>query len=47
MTFVTTESGSQEAEQGKHDDRVVALGIAWQARKRPVARGTTQRPEGL
>jgi hypothetical protein len=47
MTFVTTESGSQEAEEGKHDDRVMALGIAWQARKRAVARATTRRPEGM
>jgi hypothetical protein len=45
MTFVTTESGSQEAEEGKHDDRVMALGIAWQARKRGISRGTAQRPE--
>jgi hypothetical protein len=46
MTFVVTDTGSQEAQQGCHDDRVIALGIAWQVRKRPVARGTTQRPEG-
>jgi len=46
MTFVTTNSGSQEAEQGKLDDRVMAAGIAWQVRKRPVTVGTTQRPAG-
>jgi hypothetical protein len=46
MTFVTTDSGHQEAQQGKYDDRVMALGIAWQVRKRPQSRGTTQRPEG-
>ena len=46
LTFVTTESGSQQAQEGKYDDRVMALGIAWQARKRGAARGTTQRPEG-
>jgi len=46
MTFVTTDSGSQEAQQGKYDDRVMALGIAWQVRKRPQSRGSAQRPEG-
>ena len=46
LTFVTTDTGSQEAQEGKHDDRVMAAGIAWQARKRGVSRGTTQRPEG-
>jgi len=46
MTFVSTDSGTQEAQPGKFDDRVMALGIAWQVRKRPMARGSTQRPEG-
>ena len=46
MTFITTDTGAQEAQQGKYDDRVMALGIAWQVRKRPQARGSTQRPEG-
>jgi len=46
MTFVTTDSGAQQAQQGAHDDRVMALGIAWQVRKRPQSRGSTQRPEG-
>jgi hypothetical protein len=46
MTFVTTDSGSQEAQAGKYDDRVMALGIAWQVRKRPQSRGSTQRPAG-
>jgi len=46
MTFVVTDTGSQEAQAGCRDDRVMALGIAWQVRKRPLARGTTQRPEG-
>ncbi len=46
FTFVTTDSGSQEAQEGKHDDRVIAAGIAWQARKRGVSRGTTERPPG-
>ena len=36
LTFVTTDSGSQEAQPGKHDDRVIAAGIAWQVRKRPT-----------
>ena len=46
MTFVTTDTGSQEAQRGKFDDRVMALGIAWQVRKRPLSRASTQRPEG-
>ena len=46
MTFVSTDAGSQEAQPGKFDDRVMALGIAWQVRKRPQARASTQRPEG-
>jgi hypothetical protein len=46
FTFVTTDSGSQEAQEGKFDDRVMAAGIAWQARKRGMSRGTTQRPTG-
>jgi hypothetical protein len=47
MSFVVKDSGAQEAQEGAHDDRVMALGIAWQVRKRAVARGTTQRPEGM
>lgn len=43
FTFVTTDTGAQE---GKHDDRVLAAGIAWQARKRAVSKGTSQRPAG-
>ena len=35
LTFVTTDSGSREAQPGKHDDRVMAAAIAWQVRKRP------------
>jgi hypothetical protein len=46
FTFVTTDSGAQEAQEGKHDDRVLAAGIAWQARKRGVSRGINQRPAG-
>jgi hypothetical protein len=46
LTFVTTDTGSQEAQEGEFDDRVMAAGIAWQARKRGVSRGTTQRPAG-
>jgi hypothetical protein len=46
MTFVTTDTGSQEAMEGKHDDRVIAMGIAWQARKRGKKRVATGRPEG-
>jgi hypothetical protein len=36
LTFVTTDSGSQEAQEGKFDDRVMAAGIAWQVRRRRV-----------
>jgi hypothetical protein len=46
MSFVTKDSGAQEAQQGAHDDRAMALGIAWQVRQRAVARGTTERPQG-
>ncbi len=46
FTFVTTDSGSQEAQEGKFDDRVMAAGIAWQARKRGMSRGISQRPAG-
>jgi hypothetical protein len=35
FTFITTDTGAQEAQPGKHDDRVVAAAIAWQIRKRP------------
>jgi hypothetical protein len=35
LTFVTTDSGSREAQSGKHDDRVMAAAIAWQVRQRP------------
>jgi hypothetical protein len=45
LTFVA-DGSSQQAQEGKSDDRVIAAGIAWQVRKRAVARGTTQRPEG-
>ncbi len=45
-TFVTTDSGAQETQGGKHDDRVLAAGIARQVRKRAVSKGTSQRPAG-
>jgi len=45
-SFVTHDGGSQGAQPGKHDDRVIAAGIAWQARKRMVARPIAKRPEG-
>jgi len=35
LAYVVTDSGSTEAQPGKHDDRVVAAAIAWQVRKRP------------
>jgi hypothetical protein len=36
LTFITTDTGSREAQPGKHDDRVIATAIAWQVRKRPT-----------
>jgi len=45
-SFVIHDTGSQGAQTGKHDDRVIAAGIAWQARKRMVARPIAKRPEG-
>ena len=35
LTFITTDSGATEAQAGKHDDRVMAAGIAWQVRQQP------------
>jgi len=46
MTFISTDTGSQEAQPGKYDDRVLALGIAWQVRKRVRARPSSERPPG-
>ncbi|MBN1249823.1 MAG: hypothetical protein JXC32_19330 [Anaerolineae bacterium] len=46
LTFVTTDTGAQEAQEGKRDDRVLAAGIAWQARKRGWARPSGRRPPG-
>ena len=46
FSFVQTDRNTQEAQEGAFDDRVMAAGIAWQVRKRPVSRGTTQRPKG-
>ena len=45
-TFVVHNDGSQGAEVGQFDDRVIAAGIAWQARKRMVPRPIAKRPEG-
>jgi hypothetical protein len=36
FTFVVTDTGSQQAQPRKRDDRVIAAAIAWQVRKRPV-----------
>jgi hypothetical protein len=47
MTFISTDTGAQQAQEGKYDDRVMALGIAWQVRKRPGARAITERPPGM
>jgi len=46
MTFITTDTGSQEAQEGKHDDRVIAYGIAWQVRKRGRHKASAERPAG-
>jgi len=46
FSFITTDTGSQQAQEGKYDDRVMALGIAWQVRKRPAASYSSQRPLG-
>lgn len=45
-TFVTTDTGAQQAQRSKRDDRVMAAGIAWQVRKRGGARASGQRPAG-
>ena len=34
-SFVTMDNGATGAQAGRHDDRVIASGIAWQVRKRP------------
>jgi len=47
FTFVSNATGSAQAQEGKFDDRVIAAGIAWQVRKRPKARMSTQRPAGM
>jgi hypothetical protein len=46
LTFVSKEDGAQEAQEGKFDDLVMAAAIAWQVRKQPIARWTSQRPAG-
>lgn len=45
FSFVTTDTGSQQAQPGSYDDRVMAAGIAWQVRKRGTSRWTSHRPE--
>jgi hypothetical protein len=47
FTFVRDERGNAGALEGKHDDRVIAAGIAWQVRKVPEARWSSQRPPGM
>jgi len=46
LSFVSREDGTQGAEDGHFDDRVIAAGIALQAAKRAVAAGSRQRPAG-
>jgi len=47
FTFISDDQGNARAQEGKFDDRVIAAGIAWQVRKRPKARWTTERPPGM
>jgi len=49
LTFVTTDSGSREAQSGKHDDRVIAAAIAWQVRNqaKPALRIDRVRSDGV
>jgi len=47
FTFISDDQGNARAQQGKFDDRVIAAGIAWQLRKRPRARMSTDRPPGM
>jgi hypothetical protein len=35
LTYVVTDAGGTEAQAGHFDDRVIAVAIAWQLRKRP------------
>jgi hypothetical protein len=44
--FVHKDSGAQEAEDGRFDDRAMACSIAWQALKQTIARWSEHRPEG-
>jgi len=46
FTFVTTDTGAQQAQAGKHDDRVMAAGIAWQVRKRGQRQGVRVHVDG-
>ena len=46
LSFVSKDDDVQEAEEGKHDDLVIACAIAWQVRKRSRPRALYVRPEG-
>lgn len=46
LSFVSKDDGVQAAQEGKHDDLVIAAAIAWQVRKRPRARFSYERPPG-
>jgi hypothetical protein len=46
FSFVTKDNGAQEAQEGAHDDRVMAAGIAWQVRKRGQYEARAQKPPG-
>jgi len=47
FTFIRNDTGNAEAQEGKYDDRVIAAAIAWQLRKRPRPRMSSQRPAGM
>jgi hypothetical protein len=46
FSFVTDRRGGQAAQEGAFDDRVIALGIAWQVRKQGESRALAERPAG-
>lgn len=47
LTFQYNDKGSAEAQTGKHDDRVMAMAIAWAIRSQPTARAYISKPMGF
>jgi len=47
LTFQYNEKGSAEAAVGKHDDRVMAMAIAWFVRSKPKNRIFLNKPKGF